>query len=555
MRASAELAYPAVGRVLSWRWLPAAVFVFALLLRAFYLVQAREHPLHDYLPGIVDSLYYDSQASEIAQGEFLFNTPFFLGPLYPFLMGALYALFEPSREVVRWAQALLGAASCAVLFAVGARMFDRRVGLLASLLLAAYPIHLYYTGLILPTVLVLFLHLVLLWILLWQVEAPSPVGAVLAGVVLGLAALTKSNALLLLPVLLVTWLWIERERALRLRLLWSAAFVAMVLATIAPATLHNMKVSERFVLLTTSTGRNLWKGNGPIANGTHPLGHQDRSKAGMGKQMAGAADPELVVDESTDYVERTLAYVGENPGATAALLGKKLVLFFNAVELGIRDQFYFAQDYAPLLKLPFAFSWLAPLGLAGALTAWRRRRVLLLYAMLGVQVVSFVAVFVLARYRIVAVACLLLFASWQVFAWADAVRSARWRAIVPTVLAAGLAAVFVNWPLPEFPRNRGFGLVYEKIGDMHHQAKRNAAALAAYEEALDKDWQGQDPELRAAEMRLNMAREYEILRQYAAAAENLRMIIEDFQPQDLRGVRVVMAAKKKLARLEAKHLR
>lgn len=542
-----------MGRVLSARWLPAAVFGFALLVRFLYLVQARDHPLYDFLPGIIDSLYYENQASEIAQGDLLFGTPFFLGPLYPFMMGGLYAFLEPSREVVRWAQAFLGAASCAVLLVVGERLFDRRVGLLASLLLAVYPIHLYYTGLILPTVLVLFLHLVLLWILLRQVEAPSLGGAALAGAVLGLAALTKSNALLLLPALLVTWLWIERARPLRLRLLWSAVFTIAVLATIAPATAHNLKVSGRYVLLTTSTGRNLWKGNGPHANGTHPLGHQDRSEAGMGRQMAGVADSVRMVEESRDYVERTVEHVRENPGAAVALLGRKFVLFFNAVELGIRDQFYFAQEHAQLLRLPVAFAWVAPLGIAGVLTAWRRRSgALLLDAMFAVQVASFVAVFVLARYRIVAVACLLLFGSWQVFAWADAARAGRWRAIVPTALAAALAAIFVNWPLPEFPRDRGLALVYEKIGDMHHKAKRHGQALAAYEEAVGRDWQGQDPAVREAEMRLSVAREYEDLRNPTAAMENLRLILSDFEPKDFRGLRVVMAAKKELARLEAR---
>lgn len=524
----------------STRWLAVALFGAALLIRLVYLHQARAHPLHDYVFALVDSLYYHRNALRIAQGELLRDKPFFLAPLYPHLLGALYALFGPSLDAVRGFQALLGAASCVLLQQLGTRLFDARVGLLAGLLLAVYPLQLFYTGLLLPTVLVLFLHLLLLWLLLRQVEAPSAGGAAGAGCVLGLAVLAKSNALLLLPLLGGVWLWLARERTRRLRARWCAVFAAASLAAIAPATLHNLHADGRFVLVTTSTGLNLWKGSGPFANGTHPFEHRDRE---LGDDAAEAADGEA---EAGDALRRTLDHLRGHPGEAARLLGKKLILFFNSVELGNRDQFYFARQYAGLLRLPVGFAWLAPLGLAGALWTWRPRgRVLLVHATLAAQVLSFVAVFVLARYRIVAVACLLLFASALLVAALDAARSGRWRSLAAPAAVAALAALLVNWPLAEFPRERGYALVYEKIGDMQRGAGRSEAAIAAYQQALAADWQGLDPNTRRAGVLLEIARAQRKLGRREAALATARRLLAETEPDTLRARR----ARERAARL------
>jgi 4-amino-4-deoxy-L-arabinose transferase-like glycosyltransferase len=540
-----------VQRLLSARWLPAAVFGVALLVRVVYLLQARDHPLNEFVFALIDSLYYHRHAEEVAGGDFLHISPFFLGPLYPYLMAGLYVVFQPSVEVVRWAQVLLGAASCLLLFLIAERVFDRRVALLSGLLLGFYPLHLYYTDVILPTVLVLFVNLLLLWVLLRAFEAPSLAGAALAGAVLGLAVLAKSNALVLLPVFAAVWLWLQRQQTLRQRALWCAVFAAAAFATVAPATLHNWMVGERLVWVTTSGGRNLWKGNGAIANGTHPLGHSDRSEAGLGRRLAGSVDPVRAAEESGEYVTRTLEHVREHPGDTSRLLLKKLVLFWNAVELGVRDQFYFARDYAWLLLLPLGFGWIAPLGLAGALWAFRPRgRVLFVHAMLAAQVFSFVLIFVLARYRLVAVACLILFGSWLLLTWLDALRERRWRSIAPSLSVAVLLAVLVNWPLEDFPEQRGYALVYEKIGDMHARTGAPEAAIEAYRQALDLDWQGQDPNSKRGETLLEIARSQRKLGDRAAAADTLQRVLEETSLDDLRAVRVHQQAEKMLRELK-----
>ena len=115
----------------------------------------------------------------------------------------------------------------------------------------------------------------------------------------------------------------------------------------------------------------------------------------------------------------------------------------------------------------------------------------------------------LARYRLVAVACLVLFAAERGVAWWDAARAGRLVRAIPSLAAAALIALAVNAPLASYPKERGFALQWEKIGDRHRLEGRPAEALAAFEKALASDahgWQGLDPELKRGETLLRMAR-------------------------------------------------
>jgi 4-amino-4-deoxy-L-arabinose transferase-like glycosyltransferase len=529
----------------AWQWRLAAIFAVAVGLRAAYLVQAPAHPLHGSPFALADSLLYHAQARALLSGQWIGETAYFLAPLYGHLLAALHALFGPAIGVVYATQALLGAASCALLADIGRRSFGPRVGFVAGLAFALYAPHVYYTGHLLPSVSVVFLNLLFVWILLCDAGAPSVRRAGAAGFVLGLAVLAKSNAAILLPAVLGAFAWFHRALGWPRRLRWGAAFALAVLLALAPAVVHNFVASGQFVPVTTSTGRNLWKGNGPIANGTHPLGHWQGDRSGVGRQLRGEVDASEAVDESASYTARTLEHVRAHPGATIRLLGRKLVLFFNAVELGVRDQYYFAKERVAVLRAPLlGFGLVAPLGIAGLVFTRRRLAecwpVSLLFFC---QLVSFVGVFVLARYRLVAAACLVVFASERVVAWWDAARGGRWRAAVPSLALAVAAAIGVNLPLAEFPRERGYALQWERIGDQQRLAGEPGEALAAYERALVGDWQDLDPRIKRGETRLRMARTRVELGDIAGARALLRELLFEATADDVRTQRLVRDAR------------
>ncbi len=76
-----------------------------------------------------------------------------------FFLALLYKIFGVNLFVVRLVQALLGAVSCGFLFLIGKRLFNRRSGLAAGLLMAVYPLFIYFDGELLIPVVLIFLVL------------------------------------------------------------------------------------------------------------------------------------------------------------------------------------------------------------------------------------------------------------------------------------------------------------------------------------------------------------------------------------------------------------
>src|SRR5256714_10699918 len=127
--------WPAAGESVAWR-LVAAVFVVALVIRVVALTQMTATP---YLQiDTIDAKGYQVWAEQILAGEWLPGRHFYQSPLYAYYLAAVYALFGRSPWAPRVIQILLGSTSAALLVVIGARVFGRRVGVIAGVLLATY---------------------------------------------------------------------------------------------------------------------------------------------------------------------------------------------------------------------------------------------------------------------------------------------------------------------------------------------------------------------------------------------------------------------------------
>ena len=450
---------------------PAAIFCLAFGLRFAFLVQMRDTPMRDYagLPWhqwfILDSAYYHQLGSSIAQGDLIAPTAHFLSPLYCYFVGFVYAVLGVDLDGVRLAQCVIGSFSCVLLYWIGRQTFSEIVGILSGLCLAMYGLHIYYTEIILPTVLVVFLNLTCLLLLSIKPSKFTPARAAGVGMILGLAAVAKANSLLLVGVTIAVLWWQNRKAGDRRFARLAIPLVVGTFLTIAPVTVHNYVVSGEFVLITTTGGRNLLKGNGPTADGTHIQLPPTLAGSRVHLYLDGDVKPGDAARQSREMAALTLKYMASQPIASAKLLVKKALLFLNVRELFIRDNFYFAKQYSSVLSLPFpGFALVGVLGLAGALWGLRRwESTAHVYAMLLVQIVSYTLVFVLARYRLVAVACLILFASSFVSDVIQIVVERRRRALALAVAVALCCALLVHIPFAEFPYERGFRAMSSRI--------------------------------------------------------------------------------------------
>src|SRR5206468_9501513 len=147
----------------------------------------------------------------------------------------------------------------------------------------------------------------------------------------------------------------DRLRACGLFLLGAAA-------GILPVTARNYVVGHEFALLTTGGGEVFFIGNNPDANGRYlppPFVHADpeREHDDFIAKAGELQGRKLTPGESSGFwLRQGLSWIAENPGAWIRLLGRKLVIFWNAYELPDNYNYYEVREVL-----------LHPLSLPGAL--------------------------------------------------------------------------------------------------------------------------------------------------------------------------------------------
>src|SRR2546425_4303657 len=93
------------------------IVALATMLRVAHVLSLRATPWFDHL--VVDPEYYDEWARRIAAGDWLGDRPFYMDPLYPYLLAAIYRLWGRDLLFVRLLQVALSAGSCMLVAANG----------------------------------------------------------------------------------------------------------------------------------------------------------------------------------------------------------------------------------------------------------------------------------------------------------------------------------------------------------------------------------------------------------------------------------------------------
>jgi 4-amino-4-deoxy-L-arabinose transferase-like glycosyltransferase len=187
----------------------------------------------------------------------------FYPPVYPYFLAVLYGL-TGTFETARWVQAALGALLVPAVGLAGARAFSPRAGLWAAAVAALYPEIVWFSVHFWSET----LFMVLLW---WGIErllaadtSEGPGRAVAAGVLWGMAILTRETVLYFVP-LAALWLATRPGSGSRVR---AAAFLAVALLVVAPWTYRNWLAFDAFVPVSTAGGQNLFQGNALIERDT-----------------------------------------------------------------------------------------------------------------------------------------------------------------------------------------------------------------------------------------------------------------------------------------------
>jgi 4-amino-4-deoxy-L-arabinose transferase-like glycosyltransferase len=361
-------------------WLPVAMLVaVALLVRVGAIVVDTPYaPLND-------SADYDRHARSIV-AEFTYPPPIpsiapsggptaFRGPGYPLVLGAVYAVTGDSVEAGRYVNAALGALAVLLLYLITSRLFSRRVALVAAGLLAVYPPLAFLS-------LELYSEPLFIDLMLGAVLAALVYGkdrrlrwALAAGALAGLAALTRQNGVLLIPIL--AWaLSLPPRRRLAAFGAPLAAGIAAVLV-IAPWTIRNYVVFNDFVPLSTGGGFNLAGVFNPDAR------NDSRFHALWRLPIRTESDKDLYlipglreVDLDRELRDRATDFAGDHPLYVGEVLLWSALRTLNLASAGVATAEGINSDRGIGVEItpvePPAFFLVAALGIVGAVVLIRR---------------------------------------------------------------------------------------------------------------------------------------------------------------------------------------
>jgi 4-amino-4-deoxy-L-arabinose transferase-like glycosyltransferase len=341
---------------------------------------------------------YDAAASSPAEVP---RQQFGRAPGYPAFL-ALVSVFAPlpanPQSVpasVKVAQTVVGAIGIILIGVLARRVAGPASGALAAVIASAYPplvwICAYALSEALYSVLAL-LTVLTLWHFIDRAGARAATtgvgGVVLAGLIAGLAALTRPAMVLFLG-LCAAWLAARRLR-------WPAVgFIVGAAAVLAPWTIRNAHESGRFVLIAPQGGVNFWMGNHLLARGEGDL---------AANPLLKTADIELrrqypnldAVQLEPIYYREAVTQIAAHPAWWVGLLARKFV--YQWIPVGPSYRLHSARYYGASLV---SYALVLPFAIAGLLRLRRHGRLpgaLLLLA--GSEVLLGLIFFPQERYRI-----------------------------------------------------------------------------------------------------------------------------------------------------------
>jgi tetratricopeptide (TPR) repeat protein len=470
--------HPALA-LLSKHKLPVVVFSVAFLVRLIYLITYSRSPF--FQVHIADALFHDEWAQRILGGDiFSLKMPgvLYKAPLYPYFLAFGYLLSGKSSFLPMLLQVVMTAVSCLILFLLGKRYFGARAGLVGALIYCFYFPSIYFAAEMEIPAVAIFLTLLSFHLV---TMAHRALFVALSALVFGLSLLAVPTNGLLMPLYLGVLL--QRQGPTRRRARKGLLFVLLVLTTVAPSTLRNLIAGDRLTLISANGGINFYIGNNERYDDTVYLqpGYAFEDLYDEPRRLGGV---DSFADRDRYWYGKAFAFIRAHPGREAALVLKKLVLYFADYEILRNTDTYYAKAHSVFRSVPFVpASWILATGLVGLCLTIRRRVVWELGAFCALLALPCLIFFVTDRYRLPSMCVWALFSGAFVTSLAEMLKTRHWPTGVALLTGAACLAAVSNLNLfvvknPEYRPHLNLGFI-------HETEKRYDQALAEYSTALD----------------------------------------------------------------------
>ena len=185
-------------------------------------------------------------------------------PGYSLLLAALFAVFGESNAVIQMVSVFFDALSAVLIFLIAARLFSRRVGVVAGMFAALAPQFALNSVLFLPDTLAIFPLLAAVYCFVRAYQDPSHRNSrffrlAACGALIGVSCWLRANAMLL-PVFFVAAIFSLFEGKHRFRL--AGALLGAFVLTIAPIMIRNWVVYRTFIPISLGAGQTMLEGIG-----------------------------------------------------------------------------------------------------------------------------------------------------------------------------------------------------------------------------------------------------------------------------------------------------
>lgn len=295
------------------------------------------------------------------------------GPAYPAALSLVSRLGGVTYVDHQWASIVLGLPQVAFAYLLARALAGRRAAVLTGLVCIVYP-NLWLTdGLLYVEGLMAGFTTAATYALYRWIERPRAATIVLVGVLVGLAALTRGEALLMVPIFFGAVVLLRRSLPWRLR--WTHALWGSLatVAALAPWMVYNQPRFEVFVPLSTNSNEVLFYANCDDVYSGEFIGFwsfacQTRHRETIGEPPGDQAEKALYWREQA--VQYVRDHVDQVPSVLLARLGRQWEVFRPAQTIDFA--FIESRDRTAVRLGQLAFYLMMPLALVGTVRLRRR---------------------------------------------------------------------------------------------------------------------------------------------------------------------------------------
>lgn len=188
----------------------------------------------------------------------------FMPPLYPYIMASLLSCVYNPYLLLLLIQAVVSSLTALNIYYIGSSLFDQKVGLIAGLGVAIYPVFIVsaISSFYPLTIDIFLLSLALIFIIKANTTRNFSYSYT-AGIAIGILALSLPQILAFFPFIIL-WLFINKTVNIKKKCI---IIVTMAMLTISPWIVRNYFIHGHVVPIATNGGFNFWFGNNPFMTG------------------------------------------------------------------------------------------------------------------------------------------------------------------------------------------------------------------------------------------------------------------------------------------------